>query len=191
MLLSDVLTDPIRRKKRSTSGTASFRRFSHDLPAPILEGPADAETTLLGWGSTWGVIKEAAERLTAAGVSVNHLQIKTMIPLHCDDIRGRRGEEPAAHHHREQPQRSVRPAFCGRRPASWRTGTSGNTTASRSSRSTSCPRSTTSSTVKRSSTSCQPSPVGEPTIPPGPWSVGGVETGHQAWCADQGVRKQR
>ena len=57
-----------------------------DLPTPILEGPADAETTRLGWGSTWGVIKEAAERLRSDGVSVNHLQVKTIIPLHGDEI---------------------------------------------------------------------------------------------------------
>ena len=86
MLLSDVFTDPIRRKKMVDKRHRKLSTILHDLPAPILEGPADAETTLLGWGSTWGVIKEAAERLTAAGVSVNHLQIKTMIPLHCDDI---------------------------------------------------------------------------------------------------------
>jgi pyruvate/2-oxoacid:ferredoxin oxidoreductase alpha subunit len=86
VLLSDVFTDPIRRKKMVDKRHRKISTILRDLPTPTLEGPADAETTLLGWGSTWGVIKEAAERLTADGVSVNHLQIKTIIPLHGDEI---------------------------------------------------------------------------------------------------------
>jgi 2-oxoglutarate ferredoxin oxidoreductase subunit alpha len=86
VLLSDVFTDPIRRKKMVDKRHRKMSTILKDLPTPILEGPADAETTLLGWGSTWGVIKEAAERLTASGISVNHLQIKTIIPLHGDEI---------------------------------------------------------------------------------------------------------
>ena len=86
VLLSDVFTDPVRRKKMVDKRHRKMSTVLRDLPTPILEGPADAETTLLGWGSTWGVIKEAAERLRADGVSVNHLQIKTMMPLHGDEI---------------------------------------------------------------------------------------------------------
>ena len=86
VLLSDVFTDPIRRKKMVDKRHRKMSTILRDLPTPMLEGPADAETTLLGWGSTWGVIKEAAERLTAGGVSVNHLQIKTIVPLHGDEI---------------------------------------------------------------------------------------------------------
>ena len=86
VLLSDVFTDPIRRKKMVDKRHRKMSTILRDLPTPMLEGPADAETTLLGWGSTWGVIKEAAERLRADGVSVNHLQIKTMMPLHGDEI---------------------------------------------------------------------------------------------------------
>lgn len=86
VLLSDVFTDPIRRMKMTRKRARKMSTILHHLPAPILEGPADAETTLIGWGSTWGVINEAAERLNAEGVSVNHLQIKTLIPLHVDEI---------------------------------------------------------------------------------------------------------
>jgi 2-oxoglutarate ferredoxin oxidoreductase subunit alpha len=56
------------------------------LPAPTLEGPAEADVTLVGWGSTWGAIVEAAERLREEGTSVNHLQIKYLVPLHVDEI---------------------------------------------------------------------------------------------------------
>jgi 2-oxoglutarate ferredoxin oxidoreductase subunit alpha len=62
------------------------------VPPPKLEGPADAEVTVVGWGSTWGVISEAVERLNREGISANHLQIKLLIPFHTTavtDILGR------------------------------------------------------------------------------------------------------
>ena len=86
VLLSDVFTDPIRRMKMTRKRARKLSTVLQHLPAPVLEGSVDAETTLVGWGSTWGVIKEAAERLNAEGVSVNHLQIKTLVPLHVDEI---------------------------------------------------------------------------------------------------------
>ena len=86
VLLSDVYADPIRRKKMVDKRVRKMSTILEHLPVPVLEGPADAETTLLGWGSTWGVIKEAAERLNADGTSVNHLQIKTIVPMHVDEI---------------------------------------------------------------------------------------------------------
>ena len=86
VLLSDVFTDPIRRKKMVDKRVRKMSTVLQHLPDPILEGSVNAETTLLGWGSTWGAIKEAAERLNAEGISVNHFHIKTMLPLHVDEI---------------------------------------------------------------------------------------------------------
>jgi len=56
------------------------------VPPPQLLGPRDAEVTLIGWGSTDGVIREAAELLQAQGTTVNHLQIKWIVPLHADVV---------------------------------------------------------------------------------------------------------
>ena len=92
VVLSDVYTDPIRRKKMVDKRVRKMSTILEHLPAPVLEGPTDAETTLLGWGSTWGVIKEAAERLNAEGTSVNHLQIKTLLPLHINEIAAALGQ---------------------------------------------------------------------------------------------------
>jgi 2-oxoglutarate ferredoxin oxidoreductase subunit alpha len=57
-----------------------------DVPAPKLEGPDDADVTLIGWGSTWGVIKEAVELLQEQGVNVNHLPVKWIVPFHTDAV---------------------------------------------------------------------------------------------------------
>lgn len=86
VLLSDVYTDPVRRKKMVDKRVRKFETVVDYLPAPVLEGPADADVTLIGWGSTWGTIVEAAERLRAEGLSTNHLQIKFLVPLHIKEI---------------------------------------------------------------------------------------------------------
>ena len=57
-----------------------------ELPAPVLEGPADAEVTLIGWGSTRGVIHEAIQLLAEAGIAANHLQIKYLLPFHSRNV---------------------------------------------------------------------------------------------------------
>jgi 2-oxoglutarate ferredoxin oxidoreductase subunit alpha len=82
VLLSDVYTDPVRRKKMADKRARKLATALDRLPAPVLAGPADAEVTLVGWGSTWGVLAEAAERLNREGVAANHLHVKTLLPFH-------------------------------------------------------------------------------------------------------------
>jgi len=53
-----------------------------DMPAPKLVGLADADVTLIGWGSTEGVLQEAADQLNASGVKTNTLQFKYLLPFH-------------------------------------------------------------------------------------------------------------
>ncbi len=56
------------------------------VPAPQLIGPAGADVTLIGWGSTYGVIEEAREILAEQGITANQLQIRWLVPLHGDAI---------------------------------------------------------------------------------------------------------
>jgi 2-oxoglutarate ferredoxin oxidoreductase subunit alpha len=56
------------------------------VPPPVLWGPRDAEVTLIGWGSTKGIIEEACEILTEEGISANQLQIRWLVPLHGEAI---------------------------------------------------------------------------------------------------------
>jgi 2-oxoglutarate ferredoxin oxidoreductase subunit alpha len=81
VLLSDVYTDPVRRKKMVDKRVRKMSTVLDHLPPPLFTGPADAEVTLVGWGSTWGVLVEAAERLNRLGISTNHLQIKCLMPF--------------------------------------------------------------------------------------------------------------
>ena len=56
------------------------------IAPPQLLGPPVADVTLIGWGSTYGVIDEACELLREAGISANHLPIRWLVPLHGDEI---------------------------------------------------------------------------------------------------------
>jgi 2-oxoglutarate ferredoxin oxidoreductase subunit alpha len=42
--------------------------------------------TLVGWGSTYGVIKEAVALLAEQGVTANHLAIKWIVPFHSQEV---------------------------------------------------------------------------------------------------------
>ena len=63
ILISDVFTcQPVRRKSQEKR-MKKVERALAELPAPKLDGPEDAQVTLIGWGSTKGVIREAARIL--------------------------------------------------------------------------------------------------------------------------------
>ncbi len=86
VLLSDVYTDTVRRKKMVDKRARKMAAVVASLPAPELEGPADADVTLVGWGSTWGALVEAVDRLNREGISASHLQIKFIAPFHAEEI---------------------------------------------------------------------------------------------------------
>ena len=86
VLISDEYTNPHKRRKMVEKRARKFKDIAHQIDPPRLEGPEDAEVTLIGWGSTYGVIKEAMEQLKQAGVSANHLPIKWIVPLHADAV---------------------------------------------------------------------------------------------------------
>jgi 2-oxoglutarate ferredoxin oxidoreductase subunit alpha len=86
VLISDEFTDP---RKRQAIHEKRMRKMAGVLPLlepPALQGPEDAQVTLIGWGSTEGVIREAIEQLEAAGVRASHLQVRWLVPLHGDAI---------------------------------------------------------------------------------------------------------
>jgi 2-oxoglutarate ferredoxin oxidoreductase subunit alpha len=85
-LISDEFTNP---HKRQAMHEKRMRKMDGVLPLiapPRVFGPEVADVTLIGWGSTEGVIREAIEQLAAEHVLANNLQIKWLVPLHTDAI---------------------------------------------------------------------------------------------------------
>jgi 2-oxoglutarate ferredoxin oxidoreductase subunit alpha len=87
VLLSDVYTDPVRRKRMVDKRVRKMATAIEHCPPPLFEGPAQAEVTLVGWGSTWGVIAEAAVRLRRQGIATNHLHVNCLVPFHEREVR--------------------------------------------------------------------------------------------------------
>jgi 2-oxoglutarate ferredoxin oxidoreductase subunit alpha len=86
MLLSDEFTNPHKRRKMVEKRARKFLNVAREIQPPQLEGPEDSEVTLMGWGSTYGVIKDAVELLKRQGVAANHLPIKWIVPLHAQVV---------------------------------------------------------------------------------------------------------
>jgi 2-oxoglutarate ferredoxin oxidoreductase subunit alpha len=86
VLISDEFTDPHKRRAIHEKRMRKMDGILPLLAPPELHGPADARVTLLGWGSTDGVIREALQQLADAGIAANHLQVKWLVPLHTDAI---------------------------------------------------------------------------------------------------------
>src|SRR5256886_5897775 len=86
VLISDEFTNPTKRRAMMEKRMRKVAGIAASVPPPELWGPRDADVTLIGWGSTKGVIEEACEILTEQGISANQLQIRWLVPLHGEAI---------------------------------------------------------------------------------------------------------
>jgi 2-oxoglutarate ferredoxin oxidoreductase subunit alpha len=86
VLISDEFTNPIKRRAMMEKRQRKTAGIEAAVAPPALIGPADADVTLIGWGSTAGVIEEAREILKEEGITANQLQIRWIVPLHGDAI---------------------------------------------------------------------------------------------------------
>ena len=86
VLISDEFTNPIKRRAMMEKRMRKVAGIEAVVPPPTLWGPRDADVTLIGWGSTKGVIEEACEILNEQGISANQLQIRWLVPLHGEAI---------------------------------------------------------------------------------------------------------
>jgi len=87
VIISDEHTNAAIRRKMHEKRMRKMEGVRARIAPPALEGPAKAAVTLIGWGSTWSVIREAAARLNEAGVTASHLHFKYIHPLHATEAR--------------------------------------------------------------------------------------------------------
>lgn len=86
VLISDEFTNPHKRRAMHEKRMRKMEGVLEHLAPPTVFGPADADVTLIGWGSTRGVIREAMEQLAAEGIAANNLQVTWLVPLHAAAI---------------------------------------------------------------------------------------------------------
>jgi len=83
VLISDEYTNPHKRQAMHEKRMRKMEAILPLLEAPKLWGSEQSQVTLLGWGSTEGVMKEAIQKLAdEEGIAANLLQIKWIVPLH-------------------------------------------------------------------------------------------------------------
>jgi 2-oxoglutarate ferredoxin oxidoreductase subunit alpha len=86
-LVSDEFTNPNIRRMMVEKRGRKMQGAVKDVASPELFGPENAAVTLVGWGSTEGVIREAVEKLAGEeGIVANHLHLKWIIPFHTAEI---------------------------------------------------------------------------------------------------------
>ena len=86
IVISDVFTNPPMRKKMMEKRMRKMDYLLKELPAPAIDGPADTDLTLVGWGSTYQVMLEAMEGLKQEGLKVNVLCLRYLWPFQTEQV---------------------------------------------------------------------------------------------------------
>lgn len=73
--------DADERTKQMQKRLRKLFSLKQETSPPLWHGPKKAETTLIGWGSTYGAIHEAADILRREGASVNMLHLNELWPF--------------------------------------------------------------------------------------------------------------
>jgi len=77
----NVSYDPDNHHLMQTLRAAKVAGIADDIPPLEVFGPETGDLLILGWGSTYGAIRSAVERLTADGRSVAHAHLRHLNPF--------------------------------------------------------------------------------------------------------------
>jgi len=73
--------DPVNNEKMNYLRAEKVARVAMDMPPSELRGDRAGKLLVIGWGSTYGSLVEAVERLRAQGKSVSHVHLRYLNPL--------------------------------------------------------------------------------------------------------------
>jgi 2-oxoglutarate ferredoxin oxidoreductase subunit alpha len=80
-ITGNVSYDPENHHRMQVLRAAKVAGIANDIPDLQVAGPSSGDLLVLGWGSTYGPIRSAVERLQAAGRSVAHAHLRHLNPL--------------------------------------------------------------------------------------------------------------
>jgi 2-oxoglutarate ferredoxin oxidoreductase subunit alpha len=86
VLISDEYTNPVKRRAMMEKRQRKVLGIEKAVQPPTLRGAPGADVTLVGWGSSDGVIREAIQILKEDGISANQLQVRWLVPLQGEAI---------------------------------------------------------------------------------------------------------
>ncbi|MFQ5804601.1 MAG: 2-oxoacid:acceptor oxidoreductase subunit alpha [Candidatus Methylomirabilales bacterium] len=79
-----VSYDPVNNEKMVRLRVEKVARVAMDIPTTQIQGDPSGKLLVIGWGSTYGAMVEAVERLRAQGKSVSHVHLRYLNPLPSD-----------------------------------------------------------------------------------------------------------
>ncbi|MGK2850277.1 MAG: 2-oxoacid:acceptor oxidoreductase subunit alpha [Candidatus Limnocylindrales bacterium] len=77
----NVSYDPDNHHRMQLLRQAKVAGIANDIPPLEVHGPAVGDLLVLGWGSTYGALRSAVERLQAQGQSVAHAHLRHLNPF--------------------------------------------------------------------------------------------------------------
>jgi len=80
-LTGNVSYDPDNHHRMQLMRAEKVARIADDIPPLEVHGPAEGDLLVLGWGSSYGAIRSAVERLRDEGHSVAHAQLRYLNPF--------------------------------------------------------------------------------------------------------------
>jgi len=80
-ILGTVSYDPDNHHRMTLLRAEKIARIANDIPDLEVFGPEEGDLLILGWGSTYGAIRSAVERLRAEGQSVAHAHLRYLNPF--------------------------------------------------------------------------------------------------------------
>jgi 2-oxoglutarate/2-oxoacid ferredoxin oxidoreductase subunit alpha len=80
-ILGNVSYDPDNHHRMQLLRQAKIAGIAADIPALEIHGPQEGDLLVLGWGSTYGAIRSAVERLQARGASIAHAHMRYLNPM--------------------------------------------------------------------------------------------------------------
>lgn len=83
-LTGNISHDPTNHQRMVEVRAAKVAGTAKDIPPCAIDGPAEGDLLIVGWGSTFGTITQAREKAAAQGKSVAHLHLRHLNPLPSD-----------------------------------------------------------------------------------------------------------
>jgi 2-oxoglutarate ferredoxin oxidoreductase subunit alpha len=80
-ITGNVSYDPDNHHRMQVLRQAKVAGIADDIPLLDVYGPSEGDLLILGWGSTYGAIRSAVERLHADGRSVAHAHLRHLNPF--------------------------------------------------------------------------------------------------------------
>jgi 2-oxoglutarate ferredoxin oxidoreductase subunit alpha len=79
--LGNVSYDPENHPRMCVLRARKVAGIAADIPPLEVFGPEQGDLLILGWGSTYGVLRSAVERMVAEGRSVAHAHLRYLNPF--------------------------------------------------------------------------------------------------------------